>query len=248
MTTGMRSSAAIDLRPWPNDPSVCHLILRDHVTVPAGRDVDRWVERVVERSDDPTVTIRTSALFPDAAAPFLARDFRAVDRLALLERRLHRPDERTERTATAPRSTTPIRLRRMSRRRLRAAVDIDRRAFGPVWANDLGSLRHAIAATPQVRVRIAQIDDESVGFVVTGKAAHLGYLQRLAVVPDVQRRGVARALVEDGLDWLTRGGATSVLVNTGLDNEPALRLYRSLEFRRRPEELVVLECTVPTGR
>ena len=61
----MRSSAAIDLRPWPNDPSVCHLILRDHVTVPAGTDVDRWVERVIERSDDPTETIRPSAHFPE---------------------------------------------------------------------------------------------------------------------------------------------------------------------------------------
>ena len=62
-------------------------------------------------------------------------------------------------------------------------------------------------------------------FAITGVANRVGYLQRLAVDPSAQRRGLGHALVADSLDWMHRRGATTAMVNTAFDNEAALGLY-----------------------
>lgn len=53
-------------------------------------------------------------------------------------------------------------------------------------------------------------------------------LHRLAVDPNAFRRGLGRALVLAAL--AAEPGATRAVVQTGSRNEPACRLYRSLEF------------------
>jgi len=66
------------------------------------------------------------------------------------------------------------------------------------------------------------------------------YLQRLAVHPDHQGRGIGTSLIADGLWWATRRGATELLVNTQERNGGALRLYEHLGFRRATAGLDVL--------
>jgi ribosomal protein S18 acetylase RimI-like enzyme len=80
-----------------------------------------------------------------------------------------------------------------------------------------------------------------VGFSVNGRAGRVGYIQRLAVDPDVRRRGVGRVLVVDALTWMHRRQLDDALVNTGSDNTAALELYRGLGFVELPEPLLVLE-------
>ena len=84
-------------------------------------------------------------------------------------------------------------------------------------------------------------DNRALGFAITGKAGTTGYLQRIAVRPDAQRRGVGRQLVDDAVDWLMRRGASRALVNTGVDNVAALRMYEQASFERLDDQLVVLE-------
>ena len=79
------------------------------------------------------------------------------------------------------------------------------------------------------------------GFALTGQSGVFGYLQRLAVDPQLRRRGIGRRLVADSLCWMQRRGATVAMVNTGLDNEAALALYADMGFRRRSETLTILE-------
>jgi ribosomal protein S18 acetylase RimI-like enzyme len=84
-----------------------------------------------------------------------------------------------------------------------------------------------------------------VGYAVTGMTGDMGYLQRLAVDPDDAGRGIGRALVLDGLGWLRARGAVQALVNTQVDNERALGLYRSVGFRLLPTGLHVLGRALP---
>ncbi len=81
------------------------------------------------------------------------------------------------------------------------------------------------------------------GFAITGQSGTFGYLQRLAVDPEVQRQGVGRRLVEDSLQWMRRCGATTAMVNTALDNAAALALYAQAGFRLRSDTLTILELS-----
>ena len=234
-----------DIRPWPLDASIAHLVLLDVHMVPSAAAIHDWVREAFEPTE--VRRIRTGALFPAAAAAFLDAGFVEADRLALLERAIH---DRVQ--VTTPSTLTTRRLRA---RDLEAAADIDRASFPDGWQHDAASLEDIATATPQSRRRLVTRSTgrrsgnrhrPPIGFAITGCAGTNGYLQRLAVHPDARRSGAARLLVDDALDWLVRRGTHRVMVNTGIDNPAALELYRNAGFERLREELVVVELARPT--
>lgn len=171
----------------------------------------------------------TAALHAPELAPFLANDFTEFDRLHLLRHDLRElPDPPT------------IPLRRGRLRDRDEIVALDNRAFEGFWALDRDGLREALDATPIRRLRIARDGRDVLAYAVSGRAGAHGYLQRLAVDPVAQGRGLGRALIADALHWLVRGGARHALVNTQEVNERAYALYRSCGFRPEPTGLVVL--------
>jgi ribosomal protein S18 acetylase RimI-like enzyme len=213
--------------------------------VPEPEQVRRWVERA---SADPAVTtIRTSALYPAPASRFRAAGFVVADRLALLQ-----ADLRTGRQGATRRrlGRADARTGKLRRSELTAAARIDQAAFGPAWSHDAAEIDEIRAATPHARVR-ARYRPAGVGrrhvlaFAVAGASNEHGYLQRLSVHPDHQRRGHGRALTLDALGWMARRNLRDCLVNTSVDNGAALDLYRSVGFVRLDEHLEVLELTVP---
>lgn len=181
----------------------------------------------------------TSALSAPEQQPFLDAGFVVHEHLSLLRHDLDdlhllpshppRPDERGRRA----------RLRRARRADHRSVLAVDSAAFNPFWQFDLQSLAEARSATPVSRFRVA-VGPAVLGYAVTGRAGAVGYLQRLAVDPPSQGRGVGRALVVDSLRWAQHHGATVVLVNTQETNARALGFYRRLGFELEPEGLSVL--------
>jgi mycothiol synthase len=58
----------------------------------------------------------------------------------------------------------------------------------------------------------------------------LGEIYVIAVDPDFQGKGLGRALAVAGLTWLAGKGLGVAMLYVDRDNEPALRLYRSMGF------------------
>ena len=71
----------------------------------------------------------------------------------------------------------------------------------------------------------------TVGDVAQGEAALEGDwlgVHGLAVAPPYRRRGLARAVMAELLEWGAEQGATTVWLHVETDNDPALALYESL--------------------
>ena len=230
---------------WPYDPSVAHLVLLDHHMVPDGKDVAEWIRMATLQG---ATSLRTGALFPESAHAFEQAGFHTIDTLTLLECNL--------------RSSLPVRLstsrfsrqgaakqRRATLCRLRLAdlgnaAEVDRRAFNSPWNNDQETLTEICRATPHYRSRAVTDNGQMIAFAISGRTSSCGYIQRLAVDPTAQRRGVGNALVVDSLEWLLRRNVGRVIVNTATDNHGAISLYRSIGFETRPETLVILEISI----
>ena len=195
-------------------------------------------EQVIEAGLDRLATLGfrsaiTSALPEDDADSYAVAGFEVAERLWLLARPLF----------DAPAKQRP-RSRRARTRDRNAVLDLDRRAFEAFWQLDDQSLSDATTATPRHRYRV--VDDAGiVGYSVFGLAGRTGYLQRLAVDPNRRREGIASALVNDGLRWLTNRGATCAYVNTQIGNDRARKLYESLGFALQPRGLVVMQLDLP---
>ena len=132
------------------------------------------------------------------------------------------------------------RLRRPRRGDRPRVLAVDSVAFDSFWRLHQGGLEDALGATPAVRFRVHGRGDRLDAYVIGGRGAGTGYVQRLAVDPAARGRGLGRSLVGDVLRWMRRRGAARALVNTQQTNEAALALYRACGFRVLPEGLRVL--------
>ena len=70
------------------------------------------------------------------------------------------------------------------------------------------------------------------GYAVFRHIAGEAELLRLAVTPTARRRGLARRLVERGLEILRTGGCSGCYLEVRTTNGPAIALYEVLDFRR----------------
>lgn len=203
----------------------------------AAADVRLCVERAALAGYGSVVT---AALAPRDQAPFVEAGFTVAERLHLL---VHALDQ-------LPALPSPVPLRRPRRRERPDVLAVDHTAFEPFWHLDEHGLLEALAATNSVRFRVADHPHRPgvlAGYAITGRAEQRGYVQRLAVAPDVQGRGIAAALLIDGLRWLQRRSIHEAVVNTQEGNERSMRLYQRTGFVVQPEGLAVLGLDIFDG-
>jgi ribosomal protein S18 acetylase RimI-like enzyme len=243
------SSERLRVVPWRGHADIAQVSPMPNGPPPDAIAINRCLRMLAERRVHEVVT---GALAPAEQQAFLDAGFTVRERLHLLSRPLrHLPDP------------PPIRTRRPRRSERAPILALDQRAFDEFWRLDGPGLNDALSATATARLRVVagtpippdavpvpDVDHRSRidGYAVTGRSGTRGYLQRLAVDPRLQGRGIAAALVIDGLRWLRRHGAERAVVNTQVGNESALRLYYRLDFRPEPEGLAVLTSTTGAGR
>ena len=119
---------------------------------------------------------------------------------------------------------------------------VDSQAFEPFWRLDSRGLSEATTATPSAAVLTVR-DDALLGFSIVGAGASAGYLQRIAVAPRVQHRGIGRALVRASLRWAQHHGAQQMLLNTLGNNNVAANLYVTEGFIHLDDRLAILRSS-----
>ena len=169
----------------------------------------------------------TNALAPGASLPLVDSGFSIRGRLHLLSHDLESLPPPTRRTRRARSSDHE------------ALLEVDSAAFDDFWQLDALGLDQATRSTPRSHTRVTR-EAPLAGYALFGRADDVGYVQRLAIRPDAQGRGLGPALLGDGLRWLRTHNARSAFVNTQVDNERALGLYERAGFRRLPVGLCVL--------
>jgi ribosomal protein S18 acetylase RimI-like enzyme len=232
--------------PWRGDHRVAYLAPVPAAPLPSAEFLRHCLDTLAGRGYGRVVT---PALSPLEQIGFLAAGFELEEHLHLLGL------DMDELVADKPSIPSPYRLRRVRSRRVPEVLQVDAAAFSPFWRLDQGGLDEAIGATPRTRFRAAEgagmdtgIGVERrpriVGYAICGRSGDRGFVQRLAVAPDAQGRGLGRAMLVDGLSWMRSRQVGRAVVNTQYGNESALALYRSMGFRPEPTGLSVLSVTL----
>jgi ribosomal protein S18 acetylase RimI-like enzyme len=208
---------------WHGRPDVAAIALRGS-DAPSSRVLERLLDRL---RDDGFREVLTNAVGPNASIGLVEAGFSARGRLHLLQHSLDGLPPRTRKT------------RRANRADRADIVAIDAAAFDEFWRFDELALREAARATPRSHTLVATRTDPA-GYGLFGRAGPTGYVQRLAVAPVAQGRGLGRAVLVDGLHWLRTHGARAVFVNTQEENTHALELYLRTGFARMPVGLCIM--------
>ena len=219
------------VRPLAHQPRTAELSLYAGLGPPRHADVARWLGAI---ADHGYTAVRTGALDASSAAVFAGEGFTVVQTLVVLD--LVAPRRRWRRSPTRSLDLGDVDA-------VLAAAQTDQRAFPGTWGLDAASLLDVARATPVCRARL--VGEHGVhGVAIGGVDRGVGYLQRVSVDPEHQRRGLGSLLVADQLSWMGWRRCHRVLVNTQAGNRAALGLYGRFGFRLTPAQLVVLEREV----
>ncbi len=139
--------------------------------------------------------------------------------------------------------TDEVKVRQMTEADLPQVVETDNAAFHPLWHNSFDTIK--LAYSQALFATVAEDSYGIYGYQISTGHAQRAHLARLAVRPEVQGRGVGRALLNDLFTKVTRNGMLRLSVNTQSDNETSLSLYRKMGFHRTGEEYPVYTFNVP---
>jgi ribosomal-protein-alanine N-acetyltransferase len=114
---------------------------------------------------------------------------------------------------------------------LEAVTCLEEAAFKDAWPADMLAFE---LSHPRALLLLASRGEEDppAGYAAFRHAAGEAELLRLAVLPGERRRGIARALIAEGLERLVREGVQVCFLEVRVDNEPAVTLYERLGFAR----------------
>lgn len=127
-----------------------------------------------------------------------------------------------------------ITIRTMMEDDLPRVAMVDSDAFAPLWQNPLSMLEQAYSQA--VIATIAESRDGIVGYQISTHSPFGAHLARLAILPQMQRQGIASALIGDLLAQLLAKEVAQLSVNTQSKNEHSIALYTKNGFKRTQEE------------
>ena len=110
-----------------------------------------------------------------------------------------------------------------------ALAAIERRCFSDPWS--VGSFREALGATWTFGLVAEAARRGPAGYLIARELAGAGEILNLAVAPEFRRRGVARALLDEGIRTLRSRRVEEIFLEVRESNLTAQALYVAAGFR-----------------
>ena len=124
---------------------------------------------------------------------------------------------------------SPLHIREMLPQDLLRVRHIDQVSFEPIWQNSLDVITRSYKMSNYATV--VELDGEIVGFQISSYSFDNAHLSRLAVLPNLQRKGIGRALVNSLIyHFIHDLEIRRITVNTQSDNHSSLALYDHIGF------------------
>ena len=213
--------------PWRNREEI--VVVQE---LSAIRGIDSLVSFLLELSRDAGTTLVLITELDERRRPsFYERlGFQPLEEVITYE--LDRPAVQPLAThGPRPVSLTFVPVAAHDHHHLDIVLRIDHIAFPWIWWNSATEL-HSYAATPGVALYLGLLDGEPAGYVGITSYPGWGHLDRIAVLPEFQGRGLGRRILSFASATLARRGARRIGLSTQVDNIRSQRLYERFGFRR----------------
>ncbi|SHJ30499.1 ribosomal protein S18-alanine N-acetyltransferase [Thermoclostridium caenicola] len=121
-----------------------------------------------------------------------------------------------------------ILIRDMRESDLDAMAAIEQASFSVPWTRNM--LEEELSNS-RARYRVLEFQGAVVGYIGMWQILDEGHITNVAVLPELRRRGFARRLMQDLVDYAKANGIRSLTLEVRVGNLPAIRLYESFGFQ-----------------
>jgi ribosomal protein S18 acetylase RimI-like enzyme len=97
------------------------------------------------------------------------------------------------------------------------------------WNDPFKDIRRKLAVRPDMFL-VGVLDGRIIACVMAGYEGHRGWLNYLAVDPEHQRHGHARAIVEEAEKLLRQAGCPKINLQVRTSNQGVIEFYRKLGY------------------
>lgn len=125
-------------------------------------------------------------------------------------------------------------IRQMKASDVAAIAELEKLCFSDPWSAD--SIASELV-NPLSYWLVAEVDGQVAGYVGSQSVLDAADMMNIAVSPEYRRRGVAKALVNELIAYLSKNDVIALLLEVRVSNEPAITLYEKMGFQqvgRRP--------------
>lgn len=122
----------------------------------------------------------------------------------------------------------PCRIRPADLADTASLLELERACFSDPWSE--AGLRETLAS-PVTLALVAERGAELAGYAIARRVADSAEILTLGVRPALQRRGIARQLLQELLGRLAEDGVAEVWLEVRVSNTAARSLYQSSQFR-----------------
>jgi len=105
------------------------------------------------------------------------------------------------------------------------------------WNDPHRDIQRKLRVRPDLFL-VGLVDGQVVASVMAGYEGHRGWLNYLAVAPEWQRRGYARAIVAEAERLLREAGCPKINLQVRTSNQAVIEFYRRLGYA--PDDVVSL--------
>ncbi len=204
-------------RPWRHRDDVYELV--DLTVCAHSRQLlDGLTGRIAERGA--SLMVLDFDLYSTTQGLFHQAGFTLLDEIIEMSAPLPRPEQVEPTLAASYREAGDI----------SELLEMDHLTFPWLWRNSEREMSYYLSQ-PAVNVFIARLDGQPAGYVGYTLNNHSGYIDRIAVLPQHQGKGLGSDMMAWTLQRLEGVGVTDVQLTTQRDNEPSQRMYRRFGFR-----------------
>jgi len=97
------------------------------------------------------------------------------------------------------------------------------------WNDPAKDIQRKLVVRPDLFL-VGELDGEIIASVMAGYEGHRGWLNYLAVAPEHQRRGYARAIVEEAERLLRQAGCPKINLQVRTSNRGVIEFYRRVGY------------------
>lgn len=192
-----------------------------------------FLRKCIEKAKEEDILFHSSTLHKKQLQPWILSGWKISSELCIYTKRLTNNSNNSK-------NKVPVRRKDFKTIDFKHITELDREIFDPYWRSSYETLFETLQSCRKNYLYTYEENNNILGYCILGITLKSSFVQRLAVHPKSQRKGVGSSLLCSVSKDMGEKNVQTIKLNTQLDNSAAKKLYQQNGFVRETDVLTIM--------